>query len=84
MKPSVRCLKAVERLYSRAHSTSFIGLGRMGHQMAYNLFSKLYAKNSHAHFVVCDAIPDAALSFSENFLKHFPEVNITVATTPEE
>ena len=56
----------------------------MGHEMAYNLFSKQYAKNNDASFVVCDAIPDSARSFTENFLNHFPNAKLAIAATPEE
>lgn len=84
MRPTTRCLKVLERLHLRPKSTSFIGLGRMGHEMAYNLFSKQYAQDNELHFVVCDAIPDSALSFCENFLGHFPGAKIAIATTPEE
>lgn len=84
MRPSARCLKGLERLALRPKSTSFIGLGRMGHEMAYNLFSKQYALESDQHFVVCDAVPDSALSFCENFLSQFPGAKIAIATTPEE
>lgn len=84
MRPSARCLTSLHHLPSRPKSTSFIGLGRMGHEMAYNLFSKQYAKDTDAHFVVCDAIPDSARAFSANFLNHFPGAKIAIATTPEE
>ncbi|GLB35142.1 putative 3-hydroxyisobutyrate dehydrogenase [Lyophyllum shimeji] len=84
MRPSARSLKALERICHRPKSTSFIGLGRMGHEMAFNLFSKQFAKNAEAHFVVCDAIPDSARAFSENFLGHFPGAKLAIASTPEE
>ncbi|RDB21345.1 3-hydroxyisobutyrate dehydrogenase, mitochondrial [Hypsizygus marmoreus] len=84
MRPSTRCLKELERLYLRHKSSSFIGLGRMGHEMAFNLFSKQYASNDNSHFVVCDAVPDSARAFCENFLGHFPGAKIAIATTPEE
>jgi 3-hydroxyisobutyrate dehydrogenase len=74
----------MQRLALRPQSTSFIGLGRMGHEMAYNLFSKQYAENTGKLFVVCDAVPDTARSFCENFLQQFPGAKISIATTPEE
>ncbi|KAG5645884.1 hypothetical protein DXG03_005031 [Asterophora parasitica] len=84
MRPSVRSLKELERIYLRHKSTSFIGLGRMGHEMAFNLFSKQFARDAESHFVVCDAIPDSARAFSDNFLGQFPSAKIAIATTPEE
>jgi 3-hydroxyisobutyrate dehydrogenase len=78
-------LKGLERLSHRSKSISFIGLGRMGHEMAYNLFSKQYARReTESHFVVCDAILDSARAFCEHFLSHFPGAKISIATTPEE
>ncbi|KAF8078140.1 3-hydroxyisobutyrate dehydrogenase [Lyophyllum atratum] len=84
MRSSARCMQELQRLLIRPKSTSFIGLGRMGHEMAFNLFSKQFAQDAQAHFVVCDAIPDSAHAFSENFLGHFPGASMTVVTTPEE
>ncbi|KAG6909835.1 hypothetical protein DXG01_015108 [Tephrocybe rancida] len=84
MRPSVRCLKALERIQLRHKSTSFIGLGRMGHEMALNLFSKQFTNDVEAHFVVCDAIPDSARAFAEKFLGQFPAAKIAIASTPEE
>lgn len=84
MRPTIRCLQAMERLALRHKSTSFIGLGRMGHEMAFNLFSKRYAVANGEHFVVCDAIPESAKSFCETFLSQFPGAKIAIATTPEE
>ncbi|KAI9452323.1 3-hydroxyisobutyrate dehydrogenase [Russula earlei] len=69
---------------SRAKSISFIGLGRMGSEMAYNLFSNRMADTSHFRFVVCDAVPETASRFSDNFRKHFRGANIAVAANPEE
>jgi hypothetical protein len=84
MRPSPRWLNVLERLSYRPKSISFIGLGRMGHEMAYNLFSKQYTRETESHFVVCDAIPDSARAFCENFLSNFPGVKIAIASTPEE
>lgn len=84
MRPSPRWLNALQRLSYRSNSVSFIGLGRMGNEMAYNLFSKQYALDTQYHFVVCDAIADTARAFCENFLSHFPAAKIAIATTPEE
>jgi 3-hydroxyisobutyrate dehydrogenase len=68
----------------RPKSVSFIGLGRMGSEMAFNLFSKKFAETSDSRFVVCDAIPSSARSFRDNFLAQFPGANMTIAVTPEE
>jgi len=84
MRPSPRCLKGLERLSQRCKSTSFIGLGRMGREMAYNLFSKQYACETESRFVVCDAIHDSARAFCEHFRDQFPGAKISIATTPEE
>ncbi|KAG5650370.1 hypothetical protein H0H81_012457 [Sphagnurus paluster] len=84
MRPSLRSLKELERICNRHKSTSFIGLGRMGHEMAYNLFSKQFARDTDAHFVVCDAIADSAHAFSDKFLGQFPSAKIAIASTPEE
>ncbi|EKM82855.1 hypothetical protein AGABI1DRAFT_111419 [Agaricus bisporus var. burnettii JB137-S8] len=78
MHPSLRCLQRLPR----AKSTSFIGLGRMGSEMAYNLFSKQFAKAPDSQFVVCDAVPESAQAFRDNFLSNFPGANMEVAHTP--
>jgi 3-hydroxyisobutyrate dehydrogenase len=70
--------------HPRARSISFVGLGRMGSEMAYNLFSKRFAEASDYHFAVCDAIPEAAARFADNFRIQFPGAHITVSTSPEE
>ncbi|SRR6266404_118582 len=79
MRPTCRILT-----YPRAKSISFVGLGRMGSEMAYNLFSKRFTEANDSRFVVCDAIPAAATRFTENFQKRFPRAHITIAATPEE
>ncbi|KAJ7093178.1 NAD binding domain of 6-phosphogluconate dehydrogenase-domain-containing protein [Mycena epipterygia] len=81
MKASLRCL---QRLAMRPNSTSFIGLGRMGSEMAYNLFSKQFARRIESRFVVCDALPESTMSFCQNFTAAFPGANIEVVATPEE
>ena len=86
--PACLNLRAVGRLpqthVSRAASISFLGLGRMGSEMAFNLFSKRHALAPEESFVVCDAVPDAAHSFVTNLKSHFPAVKIRVVSTPEE
>ncbi|KAI0064704.1 3-hydroxyisobutyrate dehydrogenase [Artomyces pyxidatus] len=84
MRATTRSLQQWDRYLSRGKSTSFIGLGRMGSEMAYNLFSKRYAEANDAHFVVCDAMPESATRFCENFLKQFPGAKMAIASTPEE
>lgn len=71
-------------LLSRATSISFVGLGRMGSEMAFNLFSKRYALGKESGFVVCDAVPEAALAFTTNFQSQFPGSQVRVVNTPEE
>ncbi|KAH9079217.1 3-hydroxyisobutyrate dehydrogenase [Lactarius deliciosus] len=79
MRPTCRILT-----HSRSKSISFVGLGRMGSEMAYNLFSKRFAEANDSRFVVCDAILAATTRFADNFQKQFPRAHITVAATPEE
>ena len=81
MKPSLRCYQS---LAQRSKTTSFIGLGRMGYEMATNLFSKQYAASQDAHFVVCDVVPEASQSFRDAFAQKYPGANITIAETPQE
>lgn len=81
MRPSTRCLQS---LASRSKSTSFIGLGRMGYEMAHNLFSKQFAKSPDLQFVVCDVNPDSSRSFRENFLERYPNARIKIAADPHE
>jgi len=69
---------------SRAKSISFIGLGRMGSEMALNLFSKRMADANDFRFVVCDAVPEAAARFADVFRKQFRGANIKVVNSPEE
>ncbi|KAF7966847.1 hypothetical protein HWV62_36895 [Athelia sp. TMB] len=68
----------------RPNSVSFIGLGRMGSEMAFNLFSKKFAQASDTHFVICDAVPEASKSFCERFVAQFPGAKIGIAASPEE
>ena len=82
MRPTTSILSQAS--LSRAKSITFIGLGRMGSEMAYNLFSKRIAESSDHRFVVCDAVPEAAARFTDNFRKQFHAANITVATGLEE
>ncbi|KAL5490203.1 hypothetical protein ACEPAI_5036 [Sanghuangporus weigelae] len=78
---------------ARAASISFLGLGRMGSEMAYNLFSKRHALAREEErsidtidqsFVVCDAVPEAARAFVRNFQSQFPRSKIRIVETPEE
>lgn len=81
MRPTFRVL---DRRVVRSKSTAFIGLGRMGSEMAYNLFSKTFAQSAGSHFVVCDALPESAVAFRQNFLSQFPSASIDIVETPEE
>jgi 3-hydroxyisobutyrate dehydrogenase len=69
---------------SRGKAIGFIGLGRMGSEMAFNLFSKKFAEAHDSQFVVCDAVHDSARLFCDNFLAQFPAANVGVALTPGE
>lgn len=82
MRSTARLLRNASR--SRANSISFVGLGRMGSEMAYNLFSKRIADESNSRFVVFDAIPEVAARFIDNFRRQFQSANITAANNPEE
>ncbi|KAH7910174.1 NAD binding domain of 6-phosphogluconate dehydrogenase-domain-containing protein [Hygrophoropsis aurantiaca] len=84
MKPTLRVFRALERPLSRSKSIAFIGLGRMGAEMAYNLFSKKSTEIPDYQFVICDALPESATSFRQNFLSHFPHARIEIVHTPEE
>ena len=84
MRPSIRCLHNLQATVSRAKSTSFIGLGRMGYEMAYNLFSKQYVQDKDARFVVCDAVPETAHRFCHSFASRFPDAQLEVVNTPKE
>jgi len=86
MRPTLRTMQAASKALHRHReaSTSFIGLGRMGYQMALNLFSKQYKEDTSARFVVCDALPDSARSFCETFSSQHPEAHISIAANPEE
>lgn len=92
MRPTTRVLTALTRPYSthningsRPDTTAFIGLGRMGYEMAYNLFSRTLVENGGgARFVVCDAREESAKSFVANFRQQFPGAKIQVVTSPAE
>jgi len=75
---------AAVRDVARAKSIGFIGLGRMGSEMALNLFSKRFTEAHDSEFVVCDAIPDSAQSFCDAFLAQFPVAHLRVVLTPAE
>jgi len=52
--------------------------------MAYNLFSKQHVKESDSRFVVCDVVPDASRAFCAEFMKQYPNAQLSIADTPEE
>lgn len=81
MRSTARLLTNASR--SRANSISFVGLGRMGSEMAYNLFSKRIA-DENSRFVVFDAVPEVAAQFIVKFRKQFHSANITAVDNPEE
>ncbi|KAG7452818.1 3-hydroxyisobutyrate dehydrogenase [Guyanagaster necrorhizus] len=80
---SLRLLDPLSRMTLRSKSTAFVGLGRMGSEMAYNLFSKQQAQEGDSHFVVCDAVPERADLFCRDFLFKFPDAKIHTALTPD-
>jgi hypothetical protein len=84
MRPTARQLHAVASCLSRQNCISFIGLGRMGSQMAFNLFSKTFVERPDSRFLVCDTIPEVVQGFKQSFLSHFPSARIDIAATPEQ
>ncbi|KAI6151014.1 NAD-binding of NADP-dependent 3-hydroxyisobutyrate dehydrogenase-domain-containing protein [Pisolithus tinctorius] len=56
----------------------------MGSEMAHNLFLNKFSESPDSGFVVCDAIPESAVSFQRSFLSRFPEALIEVVRTPED
>jgi 3-hydroxyisobutyrate dehydrogenase len=82
MRPTIRWLQQLERSAPRVKRTSFIGLGRMGSEMAYNLFSKQYTQAQDSQFIVCDALPETTKAFRDNFLAQFPGANLEIVDTP--
>ena len=85
---------------ARASTIGFIGLGRMGYEMALNLFSKTLinhdlqrqasvstsglSSNVLPGFTVCDVNEDAANNIVRIITERFPGVNIAVRRTPAE
>lgn len=84
MRHTARVLQSLERQVVRAKSTAFIGLGRMGSEMAFNFFSKTFAESPDTRFVVCDALPTSAIAFRQNFIAQFPGAHIDIVLTPTE
>ncbi|RPD65982.1 3-hydroxyisobutyrate dehydrogenase [Lentinus tigrinus ALCF2SS1-7] len=85
MKPTPQLLRAVGAAVQRQKSISFIGLGRMGAEMAYNLFSQTHVQtHGTTRFVVCDAREPTSTAFAHNFTTQFPGAQIEVANTPAE
>ncbi|KAI0807171.1 3-hydroxyisobutyrate dehydrogenase [Fomes fomentarius] len=87
MRPTLRPLHsaAASLQRQRQNSISFIGLGRMGSEMAYNLFSrKLVESHGTMRFVVCDAREATSAAFAHNFTTQFPGARIEIANTPAE
>ncbi|KAI0340497.1 3-hydroxyisobutyrate dehydrogenase [Trametopsis cervina] len=68
---------------SRSRTTAFIGLGRMGYEMAYNLFSRTLVETAgNARFVVCDVREENSIAFIKNFHHHFPGARIEMVASP--
>lgn len=83
MRPTLRCLQVLSTA-SRASSISFIGLGRMGHEMALNIFTKKIAAEPSTRFVVCDAVPEASQAFSDKIRQKYSDSQLEVVSTPAE
>ena len=49
----------------RSNNVAFIGLGRMGYEMATNLWKKKFAGKSTGELIVCDARQEVAMRFVE-------------------
>lgn len=60
--------------------------GRMGYEMANNLFSKVILHQSSDYtFNVCDASPDTAERFKAEFIQRFPAVkSVNIVSSPQE
>lgn len=50
---------------NRSDNVAFIGLGRMGYEMATNLWRKKFAQNGSGEMIVCDARQEVAMRFVE-------------------
>lgn len=50
---------------NRSNNVAFIGLGRMGYEMASNLWKKKFADNGDGELIVCDARQEVAMRFVE-------------------
>ena len=50
---------------NRSNNVAFIGLGRMGYEMATNLWKKKFAQNSSGELIVCDTRQEVAMRFVE-------------------
>lgn len=50
---------------NRSNNVAFIGLGRMGYEMATNLWKKKFVDSSSGELIVCDARQEVAMRFVE-------------------
>jgi len=50
---------------NRSNNVAFIGLGRMGYEMATNLWRKKFADSNSGELIVCDARQEVAMRFVE-------------------
>ena len=50
---------------NRSNNVAFIGLGRMGYEMATNVWKKKFAQNGAGELIVCDARQEVAMRFVE-------------------
>jgi 3-hydroxyisobutyrate dehydrogenase len=81
---SVRAYGSIGHDVARLKTVGFVGLGRMGSEMAFNLFSKRLTDAHDSQFVVCDALPESARSFCDSFLAQFPAAHVRAVLTPGE
>lgn len=71
MRPTMRLHALARRAASgtiptnRSNNVAFIGLGRMGYEMATNLWRKKFADHSSGELIVCDARQEVAMRFVE-------------------
>ena len=50
---------------NRSNNVAFIGLGRMGYEMATNVWKKKFAQNNGGELIVCDVRQEVAMRFVE-------------------
>ncbi|CCA75021.1 probable 3-hydroxyisobutyrate dehydrogenase, mitochondrial precursor [Serendipita indica DSM 11827] len=81
---SRRGLHALSSGANRATTIGFIGLGRMGFEMATNLFTKTIVAHQTGSSIVCDVNQDATQTIISKMKEKFPEYEVIVAKSPAE